>query len=419
MSISRLTQLFQESKELQSSYKRYMWMTLGPILMMMTLVMFLSKHSLPLALLSIMTCLSLPFIWKFQLKAALYSIGALFGSFLLIYAFHESSYQLLWVLFWCLALSSSLVVAALCAKEYHIEETLLKESEEKQFIQIETGYQATQKHLEEQLDQYQKETKDLEKSVQYYEKEISSFKQLMIACKEEADKYYMQCEHLNEETLQLQRKIGTFEEEVFKYRQLAVKNKELLKKLNEARVEGYQQKILAMYSSSNSIKSSNSVSAYEQEQGERELEELERERVELKKLYQQHFREYQALSDKLQTFFTLDELSYYRTSHDGFEKTYQELREVFQEKGSKLQQMRMEIFKIEGSILQVKKALKVPAEEGTSPGSYLAVADQECLRLEEENALLLRLLSQTLPLLEKKEEVSSFTESLESHIHFE
>lgn len=419
MSISRLTQLFQESREENSSYKRYIWMTLGPILMMMTVGMFLSKHSMPLALLSMMTCLSLPFIWKFQLKAALYSIGALFVSFLLIYSFHSSTYLLLWVFFWCLALSASLVVSALCAKEYHIEQGFLKEKEEKQFLQIETGYQATQRHLEEQLDHYINQTKSLEKSVEHYEQEIVSFKKLMIACKEEADKYFMQSELLNEESLHLQRRIGGFEEEAFKHQELEIKNKELLKKLNEARVEAYQQQILAMSVSPLLPIAEESLTAYEQEELSRELEELEKERIELKKLYQQHFRDYQALSDKLQTFFTLDELSYYKSSDDAFEKTYQDMRELFQEKGSILQEMRMEIFKMEGSVLQVKKALKISAEEGTSPGSYLAVADQECLRLEEENSLLLQLLSQTLPLLEKKKEVSSFKEPLESHSHFE
>ena len=420
MSISRLTQLFQESKEENSSYKRYIWMTLGPILMMMTVVMFLSKHSLPLALLSMVTCFSLHFIWKFQLKAALYSIGVLFASFLLVYTFHESSYLLLWVFFWCLALSASLVVTALCAKEYHIEQSLLKEKEEKQFLQIETGYQATQKHLEQQLDHYEYQTSSLEKSVEHYKKDIISFNQLMIACKEEADKYFMQCEHLSEESLLLQRKIGGFEEEAFKHQLLEIKNKELLKQLNEARVEAYQQKVLAMsVVLPQSIQEETTVAAYEQEAYARELEELENERVELKKLYQQHFRDYQALSDKLQTFFTLDELSYYRTSNDAFEKTYQELREGFQENGSILQEMRMEIFKMEGAILQVKKVLKIPVEEGSSPGSYLAVADQECLRLEEENALLLRLLSQTLPLLEKRAESQIVKQPLESHSHFE
>lgn len=413
MSISRLTQLFQESQEENSSYRRYVWMTLGPILMMMTVAMFLSKHSLSLAFISILACFSLPFIWKFQLKAALYSIGALFVSFLLIYSLHTSTYLLLWTFFWCLALSASLVVTALCAKEYHIEQALLKEKEEKQFLQIESGYQATQRHLEEQLDHYTKETYSLENSVAGYEKDLASFRQLMSACKEEADKYFMQSEYLSGETLQLQRKIGEFEEGVFKHHQVEMRNKELLKKLNEARVDAYQQKILAM----GVFSSLPAKEVDDSQKSSQELEELEKERVEIKKLYQQHLRDYQALSDKLQTFFTLDELSYYRVSNDAFEKTYQELRVLFQEKGAILQELRIEIFKIEGSILQVKKTLKISVEEGTSPGSYLAVADQECLRLEEENALLLRLLSQTLPLLEKRRELSK--EELGSHSHFE
>lgn len=426
MSINKLTQLFQEStpslagksadKSCNRISRRFLWVTLGPLLVMMTLVIFLAKHSLPLAFLGLIAASSIPFLWRFHIKGGIYSIVVLLVSLLFVYAFHEPSYRLSWILFWSLALCAGLVVTALCAREYHGEEDLLKQEEEKRFRHMEAEHQNLHRDFNQQIDRYQEKTERLEEQVKRGEKEISSFKQLMVACKEEADKYFMQCERLNEEALQLHRKLGFFEEGEIKERHLEIRNRDLLKKLNEARVECYQYKVLATELSSSEAPSQKKAV---KESESAELMELERERLELKKMYQQHFRDYQALSDKLQTFFTLDELAYYTQRNLSFEKMYQELRQEFEEKGKKLQEMRIEIFKIEGAILRLKKELKLSSDEGSSPGSYLAVADQECLRLEEENALLLRLLNQTLPMFEKKIESQWVKEPLESHNHVE
>jgi hypothetical protein len=416
MSINKLTQQVQEPRERSSEHS--MWITLGPLLIMVTLTIFLAKYSLLLACLGLVVSANLPFLWRFHIKGIVYSVAMLLISFVLVYAFHEPSYRISWILFWSLALCIGLVVTALCAREYHVEEDRLKEEEGKRFRHMEMEHQSMQKEFHHQVDRYQEKTEHLEKQVKCNEKEIAAFKQLVIASKEEADKYFMQCEHLNEEVLQLHRKLNLLEEEEIKEHHLEVRNKELLKKLNEARVECYQYKVL--------VEQTNGIAALAQKEGHHkqvrelgvtELHGLETERTELKKIYQQHFRDYQALSDKLQTFFTLDELAYYTQRNISFERVYEELKKEFGEKGKKLQGIRLEIFKAEGAILQLKKALKLSSEEGSSPGSYLAVADQECLRLEEENALLLQLLSQTLPMFEKKKEVVK--EPLESHNHFE
>jgi hypothetical protein len=91
-------------------------------------------------------------------------------------------------------------------------------------------------------------------------------------------------------------------------------------------------------------------------------------------------------------------LAYVSQEQDCLDATYDQLKEAFEVKARELQNSRIEIFKIEGAILQVKKVLKTISQDAEfSPGSYLAIADQECLRLEEENSMLLELIMQILP----------------------
>lgn len=399
--------------------REYLKITLGPVLVMMALIVFLYQHSLPLAFLGALAAISIPFVWRFQLRAAVYTSITLFLAFLGIYSLHESSYLILWIFFWCLALASGLVVTALCSREYHVDKLALQERDQERVIQLEQGYQTTQKQLEGEIGSYIEQVTLLKETAMSRDQEISAFKQLVIASKEEADKYFMQCEHLNNEVMKLHRKSSVIEELEYVSRQIESKNKQLLKLLNEARVERYQYQILAQAPASQSTSKKQEMTDAKELHLRQELAELERERTSVKKLYEEHLRDYQALSDKLQTFFTLDELAYYTHRELSFENSYADLKEAFQEKGKILQEVRVEIFKIEGAILQMKKELTIPVEESLSPGSYLAVADQECLRLEEENTILLQFVSQVLPLLEKRLEKEELKQPLESQHHFE
>jgi hypothetical protein len=390
--------------------------TLGPILVMLALVMFISKYSTPLALFGIFAAVSMPAVWKYQLKGALYAAVILLLSFVMIYSLHESSYSIVWILVWCAALCTGLSITALCSQEYYRAKLLFQEEQHKRTTQLEQGYHATQKHLEEELHRRLGHVSSLEQDLAQRDHEIYSLKQLVIASKEEADKYFMQCEHLNDEVLKLHKTASRVEEINYLKREIEEKNKILLKQLNEARVERYQYQLLAAEPLQEKPVENEQEHTLNHH---KELTELEKERATVKKSYEEHLRDYQALSDKLQTFFALDELAYYTHRDLSWGNSYTDLKRAFQEKSKLLQELRVEIFKIEGTIVQLKKELKISVEEEFSPGSYLAVADQECLRLEEENAILLQLLSQTLPLLEQRSEKREVKEPLEFHNQFE
>lgn len=396
-----------------------MKITLGPLLLMLALVMFLSKYSLPMAVLGAMAAGSVPLVWRFQLKAAIGTVALLLLSFLTVYTFYESSYLVLWIFFWCLTLAAGLVVTALCAREYYAEKRHAQLQEQEQRLQLEKRYQKTEQQMQTEIEGYVQQADTLERTLKQKEHEVDSFKRLVMASKEEADKYFMQCEHLSQEVSKLYEQVSAKEALAFENRQLEERSQDLLKQLNELRVLSYQYEMLAFASKVEMPAAKEQLEKIRNEQHRQELLHLEEERNVAKKCYEEHLREYQALADKLQTFFTLDEIAYYTQRESSLENAYAEFKIAFEAKGKMLQEVRMDIFKIEGAIVQLKKHFDIPIEESISPDSYLAVADQECLRLEEENAILLQLMSQTLPLLEQRLDRYKTTEPLESHNHFE
>ena len=90
-----------------------------------------------------------------------------------------------------------------------------------------------------------------------------------------------------------------------------------------------------------------------------------------------------------------------------YEKMYEELKESFTNLAKELQAMRSDIFKLEGQLAEMKAVLN----SDSPTNGYLVIADQECLRLEEENALFLELFVNTLSLLEEKKASKVLSES--------
>lgn len=393
--------------------KEHIKMTLGPMLLLMALVTFLSKYSFPMALLGVIAAVSMPVVWRFQLKGALYGAGSILVAFATIYALHEPPYVVFWIFVWCLTLVAALIVMALCSQEYHTDQLVHQQEYQQKLDSLQKEHQSKHHLLSLEKEEVSRRASSLEETLRKKEEHLASLKQLVIAAKEEADKYFMQCEHLNQEVLTLHRQLGFMEELSLRHATLETSHKTLLNELNTLRVNSYQYELLAFSKKIEQV----AEAPLEQEDVLQQLEQLERERAMVKKSYEMHLRDYQAIVDKLQTLCTLDELAYYTHRELSFEESYKDLKALFQEKGKTLQELRVEIFKTEGAMLQLKKTLKSPIDE-TSPGSYLMVADQECLRLEEENSILLELISHALPLLEKRVERSS-KESLESHSHHE
>ncbi len=398
--VQGLSQLWTTSKE-EGKHRHFLWMILGPCLMVLTLGVFLSKYSWPMALLSITACMSLPLVWKLKLKGAFYSIVLILIAFLWMYSFSQLTYSMLWMFCFCLSLGMSLFVAALCFRESQFKTQEHEEQQQKKWDDLQESYVTKQNILEQEMKQVMDHSNVLAQQVVHYEKDQVVFEKLMRACQEEADKYFMRGEMLSATISEMQAELAKFEENAFHEKQYEKKSKELLNKLNEARVECYQYKMMATQKIAEVKTVEDALTAYEQEQHEKKMAALELERSELQKIYQEHFRDYQALAHKMQTVCALS-LS---QDQDDFDTTYDQLRETFEIKARELQNARIEIFKIEGAILQVKKVLKIVSQDAEfSPGSYLAIADQECLRLEEENAMLLDLIMQILPVYTQKSE---------------
>ena len=401
--MSILSQVFNTPSN-KSKFRQYLFVTLGPFFVLGALIAFLSKWSLSYSMLSLLVVASLPAIWKYKIKGALFSSLFVLATFFGISIFSESSMSFSWLLFLCLSFCVSLVLAGICSKHYHEIERSLEEEREKRAFELKEGYESKEKRLKTELLHIEDEKLLLEESIKKCEAKISSFKDLVIASKEESDKYFMQSEHLSKRMLEMQKETALIEQQKIALQHIGMKNKGLQKRLNEERVHHFQKNLLF----ENLLKKEGTTvpKAVSEEVSSEELEMLKEERKKLIELYETAFRNYQALKEKLQNYFTMDRLSSF-SEDAAYEKMYEELKETFTSRAKELQAMRSDIFKLEGQLIEMRASLN----SDSSMNGYLVIADQECLRLEEENALFLDLFVNTLSLLEEKKASTALSES--------
>lgn len=387
--------------KLKASYRQYLLITAGPFFVLGALIAFLSKWSVAYSVISLLVMASLPLIWKYQIKGALMSLLVTLATFFSVVTLQEDTLKFSWLLLWCLSNCISMLLAGFCSKYFHDKQELAKEEEEKAALELKRSFESKESKLKSELLHVEDEKTHLEESVKKKETEIHSFKKLMMASKEEGDKYYMQAEHLSSEIKELQKTVGLIESQRVKLEHLEMKNRSLQKKLNDERVNHYQKKLIVEELQKKETKPKLDLPSPEVLT---KIETLKQERKELVNRYEESVQSYETFKEKLK------ELVLHHAFDQESSDLYPKYKESFLSSAKVLHQMRNEIFKIEGQIIELKGASKALAKDASLKG-YLMIADQECLRLEKENSLFFELLMESIALINETKPLS------ESHSH--
>ncbi len=380
------------------------WLVVTPCSLLLLSLMLLLKESSSFFQICLLSTASAYLSWKFSLKgfliAGVVSVAAF--SFILV----SSSESIgLWHWMWMLSLELSLFVTSLASSEYLEAQGRERKKIEEEFARLEKEHRQALDVLERELEVFQEEKAQVLENQAELEKNLKSYKSLSIACKEESDKYFSECENLKEEIVCFKDQIAAFEISSLEESMSIKKLQKQKKVLNELRVQNFQNRLILddyrkkeiQYDSCSQSQTSHAGS----EEVKIEIEKLQRDRESLKSLYEDKLRDFEATSEKFKTFFTMNEMLEFKDPNGSFELTYSELNNKLKSLGDSLGEMRSEIFKIEGEILEYQKLIddsscKEPIQ------SYLRVADQECLRLENENQVLKKHLNEVIQLESKK-----------------
>ena len=392
-----------EEKILDKSSKNF-WLLLGPLSLLLTFLLLHCRSSLSLSLLSMTSVVGYYLCWKFSFKGLFLSLAFMASALLGLFLSTPASLGL-WQMFWALSLCITLSLIAFSSDEY--EKAKLREDEnfQKKLSDVDSLHKKELESFSDLCDMHLGENNELKTKLELLSEKIHSYKQLAVASKEESDKYFSESEQLSEKVQSLQIEISKSRELAFdeKIRERLVKKQR--KQLNDVRVQNYQNKLLIDDYRKKELNHSQNVttpsSSFNHDESLEKLSMLEVEREDLKVSYLEKMRSYEAIKEKFKTFFTMDEMLAFQDPESSFENKYNELKLQFEELGQHLSELRFDIFKVEGQILQIKNSMPKGEEEGSFQ-SYLTIADQECLRLEKENQVLIDLLSQNLIFSQKK-----------------
>lgn len=383
-------------------------MCVGPCFLMINLAVVTAFFSLPSVLCSLIGIFGYFFSWKYQFKGAIYALGVLGLSFAFLYLIESLPFSV-WMTTWLfLSFSSAYFLIGITSEAFSAKEQEFAKEQEQKLTSQQTSYETNLKYLENQLDTQSDVNKSLDKSLKNQDKELHSLRQLIQVSHLESDQY-------KQEVAQLKASIQTYHETLVEYEQkdqegLALKEraKTLLNKLNETRVEAFQERLLAQ-AFQQQLPSQEQLKPFDIDpQAFEELKCLQLEKIKVKQMYQQHYRVYQATAHQLESLYAESFLECQLLN-----EKQKQLFNDFENEARALQEIRLDILKIEESILHLRKELKLSQEEGLSPGNYLAIADQECVRLEEENALLMKLLQQVTTKPHSQEELASQIKDLD------
>jgi hypothetical protein len=266
---------------------------------------------------------------------------------------------------------------------------LKQESENKALqtlVSAENTYQTNLKYLENQLDDQIEHGRSLDKALKIQDKELLSLRQLIKMSHLEAEKH-------KQESLEYKQLIETYHQQLVSYEQqeeqtllLQQRAKDLVKNLNQVRVDAYQQQVI-LENYEQHIRANHKPSFVSFENSLEELEHLKLEKSRIKSCYYEQLRMYQAIFAQIESCCSQEGQIRQGQTHT------KDLLSDLENQAKLLQDLRLDILKIEESMLHLRKELKLSSEDGLDPGNYLAIADQECIRLEEENALLLKLVT--------------------------
>jgi hypothetical protein len=358
----------------------------GPIFLMLNLAGLAAFFSLPSLLFSCAAALGYGFSWKYHIKGALYSFGLLGFSCAFLFLIESLPFSFGITLLFFISFSSAYFLVGLAADTYA---ALKQESENKvhqTLISAENTYQTNLKYLENQLEDQIEHGKSLDKALKIQDKELLSLRQLIKMSHLEADKY-------KQESLAHKQLVETYHQQLVFYEQqeektllLQQRAKDLVKNLNEVRVNAYQQRMM-LENYEQHLQASHKISFVNCENSSEELEHLKLEKSRIKSCYYEQLRKYQAIFAQIESWSSQE-----GQTTQGQNPTKDLLCDL-ENQAKLLQDLRLDILKVEETIVHLRKELKMSSEDGLSSGNYLAIADQECMRLEEENALLLKLVA--------------------------
>ena len=352
------------------------WVATGPLLVIASLCMPLVKIRVVPAVFPFVMMLGLFFIWRAKVLGSLLTVLMVVITLLLGDSSLPSGFSWLFMG----SLTVSLIVFGLSLSEG--EEGIVKNerSLSNALADLEEEQRKSERvHFDEKIDS-EKRCDDLNLEMKKAFEEVESYKHLVEASQQEAEKYYAQNVKLLEETLLHHREDNAKDEMVETLSRLEQKNKVLQKALNESRVEAFQKEVLVEDFQKNKVS--------EKKEGINPeavllLETLHDERLSVKKQYETGLEAYSQLSQQLNQMLQQKEPSPVMVTQVGG---------AFEQKTEELASCRMRIFKLEGEMLKTQKLLgkeSLSEEEG-----YLAIADGECHRLERENHLLMDMLKQ-------------------------
>lgn len=391
-------------KKILSKRSKNFWILLGPLSLLLGFLLLHCKTSLSLSLLSSISVIGYFLCWKFSFKGFFTSL--LFMGIAALSLSSISSVSLgFWQLFWALSLCLTLLLITLSSDEYVKAKVQEEKLFEEKIDEIHTSHKSELENFSKLCDSQSTENKQLTQKIEALGDKIHTYNQFALAHKEESDKYFSEIEYLTEKIQLLQKQLAEAEEKSLEDKLQGDLVKKQRKLLNDIRVQNYQYRLLVEQQNKSGLekttqKSSNS-SSFETAQKQEKIHLLEKDKEQLRQSYLEKMRSYEAIKEKFKTFFTMDEMLAFQDSDNSFQSKYEELKTSFQDLGQILTELRFDMFKIEGDILELKKQLPEATEEEVYQ-SYLSIADQECLRLEKENQVLTELLSENLIFSNKK-----------------
>lgn len=342
-----------------------MWIATGPILLVAGLLTALVRLGAFGFATAFFTLLAFLLSWKGKI------LGACLGVLLAGIAFLTSGSTIGPASWWHVLFVSTLLLSFLVtALALNVGEARLVANEERlveKIEELEEQSTATMKaHLQEKIaHEHRSEERNLE--IKRLIEEVDSFKRLVAASEEEAAKFYSHNCDLQEEIKAFYAEQGDAENLHERLRALEERNQELQQELNHFRVQHYQKDLLV----EEQLKEEEAP-----EEDRSALEELAGLRSQAKAAYEQMIADYKEVTEKI-------------ASTDA-----PTLTEDLTTKREELSALRERIFKLEGEMLKTQQQFKgaISPEEG-----YLAIADGECHRLEQENRFLLDLIKKLTP----------------------
>lgn len=378
------------SKKRQSQ----IFLILGPALVVLSMLFLLLKASFFLMLIASFSCGGIILTWKYALKGAVFSIATLLSVLLVFRLFFDKelvAFELLGIL----SFATSLMIMGFSFIEHKRAEDDISQERDASISLLQRGYEHQLNNLERMNEEIKSELESKNLSIHTLHHKVKETEEFKASLKDEYNHYLLQIEKLKNETLELQRQLFEVDAKKIDFLQLEALYQKNLRELNTIRVDYYQQRLLLEHARDHGLLKNESERLVEAPDvsSVTDINVLEEERSSLKKYYKQQLRDYKGIQEKLRALFSIDVMDEETTSYLGFPEYYANLKSSFQEMTKHLQETRVEIFKTEGHIIAIQNAQPAVTDQGsTSSQNYLAIADQECLRLEEENTMLLDLI---------------------------